>query len=91
VRELHADGLTDREIAVELGVSRQGVWVARTALRLKAHRRWRRFADAQLRVLHARGLTDGQIGRRLGVTKQTVGKRRQKLGLPPNPRGRCRA
>lgn len=80
VRQLIAQGLTDGQIAVRLGVSRTGVTNNRRAHGVAT--KWPRIDVKTVRKLAAAGLTDGQIADRLGVAKTGVLRVRHRAGVP---------
>lgn len=93
VREMHAAGLTDREMAEQLGIT----CVAVTQRRLRTlglppnvarNRLSPSEADARIREMHAEGLSDRRIGEQLGVSETQVRGWRHELGLPALHRGR---
>jgi len=90
VRELHAAGTNDTQIAKALRVPTTRVNEMRRALGLKSHMPQSRpitgeRAD-QLRRLHAKGLNDREIAEAMGYHKVSIYIRRNRLGLKPNPR-----
>ena len=88
VRELHTQGMLDKEIAAQLGIGRRTVTNIRDSLGLTPHHGV--DADQVLR-LHTDGLTDRQIADRINQTRvrkinrRTVWGVRKRLGLNPNP------
>ncbi|WP_136053457.1 hypothetical protein [Microbacterium sp. K5D] len=88
VRELHAQGMLDKEIAEQIGIGRRTVTNIRDTLGLAPHH----GVDAdQVRRLHTDGLTDRQIADRINQTRarkinrRTIWGVRKRLGLNPNP------
>ena len=101
IQDLHAAGLTDQEIADELGATRSAVSQARSRLGLQVNRvqreqRVRRDPAprhdfrADVTRLHSEGLTDQEMGARLDLTSSHVGTLRRGLGLPVNRSARTR-
>lgn len=92
VAALHAEGMTDQQIADVLGTQRSVVWQARTKLGLPVNRAERApqgrrtLHDDRVRELHAEGLTDAQISERAGISKAWAAELRRTLGLQPNRR-----
>lgn len=88
VRELHTQGMLDKEIAAQLGIGRRTVANIRDSLGLAPHHGV--DADQVLR-LHTDGLTDRQIADRINQTRvrkinrRTIWGVRKRLGLNPNP------
>ena len=88
VRELHTQGMLDKEIAAKLGIGRRTVTNIRDSLGLTPHHGV--DADQVLR-LHTEGLTDRQIADRINQTRvrkinqRTIWGVRKRLGLNPNP------
>ena len=87
VRELHAKGLTDAEIARQLDAAYTSVnRVRRVILQLPANTRRGKNLTLKLgdiRALHAKGLVDREIAERLGCSISTVCAHRRRMGLPP--------
>lgn len=81
VLRLHAEGLTDREMAEQLGANHHSVSEARRTAGLVANKK---TPNEQVRELHATGADDVQIGAALGLSFRHVGKIRRDLDLPPN-------
>lgn len=94
VRELHAEGKTDRQIAEVIGVTAPAANQIRRRLRLPVNRedRTRWAASVTSRVdrrpeitrLHGEGMTDAAIATELGISKNRVGELRRDLGLKAN-------
>lgn len=103
---LKATGLNARQIAEQLGVSRNAVLgrldrIVRPDRKKKAYiaqnaerraERLKKQADMRLRVaaLWKTRLSDGAIGRELGISQRWVGQIRCSLKLPPHPPGTVR-
>jgi transposase len=88
VRELHGQGMLDKDIAAQIGIGRRTVTNIRDALGLAPHH----GVDADhVRRLHTDGLTDRQIADRINQTRfrkidrRTIWGVRKRLGLNPNP------
>lgn len=86
VHELHAQGLTDKEIGAKLGKTRDHVskvrqWLKLPTIRHKTITEW-------VAELHGQGKTDQEIARALNRTRDHVASMRRRLGLPliPSPR-----
>lgn len=85
VSELWGEGLTDDQIAQQLGTSRSTVNRVRTSLGLaRVLGRKSKVADEDLRELHADGKTDREMAAVFGVALKTVMTRRARLGLVRN-------
>ncbi|MFJ4174012.1 helix-turn-helix domain-containing protein [Microbacterium sp. NPDC089696] len=94
IGELHAEGLTDNEIAERLGVTRMAVSQVRSRLGLtvnpdsRAGHLYGPRASAQhrddLQRLHGLGRTDREIAQELGVSSSYVGDLRRQAGLTAN-------
>lgn len=87
ITELHAQGMTDDQIAADLGSTRATVWKAREKLALDRNPAPRPAGKPSKHLpdvarLHGEGLTDKQIGERLGIVKQYAAKLRRDLHLP---------
>ncbi len=82
--ELHRRGLTDREIAEELGVTQAAVNYRREKLGLKNNYTRSTFSDDELLRLSNQGLNDHEISKALGVTQAAINYRRGRLGLKSN-------
>lgn len=82
--------LTDSEIAVRLGKTRDQVCASRKYLRLPANREPRRRSDLDdtIREMNGQGLDDITIAERLGKRSEYVNSRRRKMGLARNPHAR---
>ncbi|MFJ6427510.1 hypothetical protein [Microbacterium maritypicum] len=88
VRELHGQGMLDKEIAEQIGIGRRTVTTIRDTLGLAPDH----GVDAdQVRRLPTDGLTDRQIADRINQTRfrkidrRTIWGVRKRLGLNPNP------
>lgn len=90
IRELHAQGLTDSEIAQKLGVRLSSVhYMRKTILQLPSNTLARIEAVKDtIRELHAQGLTDLEIAHRMGYAVSTINGHRRQMGLPFNPQVR---
>ena len=98
LRRLHAQGLSDVRIAVELGASRSAVQDARRRLGLAAN--FAKFgngttsrdklSDDDLRRMHGDGMSDLAIARSCGIASSVAHRRRVGLGLPANYNGRAK-
>lgn len=90
LRELHAEGLTDGQIAERLGISRTAAQQTRARLKLpvNADRRGgygpHRSKDTRdaIERLHAEGRTDAEMAEQLGFTYTYIAGIRRELGLP---------
>lgn len=80
---LHAQGLTDIEIARKMGV--QGPWVCRLREQLGLPRNLT-WHEADALPLYKEGMTDREIAAKLGVQRLTIFKWRQRQRLPAHPR-----
>lgn len=80
---LHADGLTDHEIAIAMNApySTVGAWRRTHGLSPNPSQR---SGDAARRRLHAEGLTDRQIAEKIGMGRAAISVWRRKNGLPIN-------
>lgn len=97
IARLHAEGLSDRMIARDVGLSRSRVAQLRRALGLapveqerrerpaRHPRAQRTSAAAEVARLHGEGLRDVEIAERLELNKNYVGNLRRELGLPLIP------
>ena len=84
LRQLRKKGVSNRQIARELGVCQQTVCYWVNVLKLPLRKRGKRkFTDEEFLRLYESGLNDAEIARELGVSKKTVLTRRKELGLPP--------
>lgn len=83
IKRLHADGLTDTQIARETGCTVSAVKHWRKVNSLPANRK-RDSTSAALTDLHARGYTDKQMAERLGLPPSRVSNWRSTKGLLPN-------
>lgn len=94
MRELHADGLTDREIGVVIGVTKSRVGEVRRAVGLPPVTTTRPVKPVkarrvlavdehrdEVRRMHAEGCSDVVIASTLGVSRSTVQRTRLALGL----------
>lgn len=101
IRELHAAGLTDQEIADQLGVTRKAAQQSRLRLHLPVNRaarprRERHGAEPRhdyrpdIARLHGEGLTDAQIAERLDLSPSYTATLRRGLALPANRSERTR-
>ena len=79
-RRLALAGLTVKQIAVEIGITRQGVENCLKATGTQPHRVVK-YTDDQIIAFHQDGLTDIDIARELGICTETVLKVRHRLGL----------
>ena len=70
--ELHQQGLTDREIAQNLGVTQAAVNYRREKLCLKNNYEPETFSNDELIKLHRQGYTDREISEDLHVTQAEV-------------------
>ena len=82
--ELHQQGLTDREIAQNLGVTQAAVNYRREKLGLENNYEPETFSNDELIKLHSQGYTDREISEALHVTQAAVNYRRGRLGLKSN-------
>lgn len=97
IARLHAEGLSDRMIARDVGLSRSRVAQLRRDLGLapveqerrerpaRHPRAQRTSAAAEVARLHGEGLRDVEIAERLELNKNYVGNLRRELGLPLIP------
>ena len=85
-RKLYDQGLNDREISMQIGVSDSSVarWRNAEGLPPQFPRRAQKFSREEARKLHALGLTDAEIGATLGMKGETIKKWRQSAKLPAN-------
>lgn len=87
IKRLHADGLTDTQIARETGCTVSAVKRWRKVNSLPANRK-RDSTSAALTDMYAKGYTDKQMAERLGLQPSRVSNWRSTKGLPPNaPKG----
>lgn len=92
VRELHAQGATDRDIAEALGLTVPAANQLRRRLHLPVHPADRSLWAAsmanresrrpEVRRLHALGWSDARIATEIGVSKSRVGELRRLMQLP---------
>jgi len=82
--ELYNEGMTDREISIELGVSQSAVNYRREKLGLPSNYNKEAIPDALIREYNEKGFTDREIADELGVSQASVNYRRQRLGLSSN-------
>ncbi len=86
-KRLHAEGMTNKEIANVLGFSQDIARKIRCNLGLPSLAKGRKPVVAEvidndeLKKLYAKGLSDKEIGSVFGVNEKTVFKKRQSLGL----------
>lgn len=94
VARLHAEGLSDRKIGEQLGISRPYVAVIRNRLGLAPLERTRRRQEPnrpredrrpEVTRLHALGMRDDAIAEQMGLSVTYVGNLRRDLGLPTHP------
>jgi|GEM_PF-1304941 len=96
---LHATGLTDVQLAAELGIDRSYTSALRRKLGLPANRPpkterptgIREERAQRFRELHAAGLTDQEIGDQIGITQRGAAALRRRLELPANHVTRARS
>lgn len=79
-----ADGLTDEQIAVNVGVSVRQVQRLRQAIRALRTPEAPGLLDAELRRLHAAEFTTAEIAADMGTTAATIRDRLRRLGLEPH-------
>ncbi|HOP08741.1 MAG TPA: hypothetical protein PK718_01830 [Candidatus Methanofastidiosa archaeon] len=82
--ELYKNGMTDKEIADELGVSQSAVNYRREKLGLPSNYKKDMIPNDLVKDLNERGYTDKEIAERLGVSQSSVNYKRQRLGLTSN-------
>lgn len=88
---LYREGRRDREIAEELGVSKQTIQRWRSLQGLHPNGQGGpvlSFREEDARRLHEKGLTDHEIGEKLGVSFTLIGRWRRRRGLKCNPRAK---
>lgn len=83
IKRLHADGLTDTQIAREAGCAVSAVKRWRKVNSLPANRK-RDSTSAALTDMYAKGYTDKQMAERLGLPPSRVSNWRSTKGLLPN-------
>lgn len=83
IKRLHADGLTDTQIARETGCTVSAVKRWRKVNSLPANRK-RDSTSAALTDMYAKGYTDKQMAERLGLPPSRVSNWRSTKGLLPN-------
>lgn len=83
IKRLHADGLTDTQIAREAGCAVSAVKRWRKVNSLPANRK-RDSTSAALTDMYAKGYTDKQMAERLGLPPSRVSNWRSTKGLTPN-------
>ena len=83
IKRLHADGLTDTQIARETGCTVSAVKHWRKVNSLPANRK-RDSTSAALTDMYAKGYTDKQMAERLGLPPSRVSNWRSTKGLLPN-------
>lgn len=80
------NGLTDREIAAQIGMTTSGAGAIRRALGLPSVRiRHQSTRDQAVRAAWGQGLTDRGIAERTGMTPKGARSARERLGLPRHP------
>ena len=79
VLALYREGMTDKEIAVKLGKTRDQVTAVRKHLALPVHRR--ESTDDRIRACHAQGMNDIQIAKHLNLGHEHISTRRRVMGL----------
>ena len=91
LKQLHAEGLNDCEIARKLGVPRGRIYYRRKVmLKLPNNsqkgcpRKSRFIPSSELIKLYKQGLTNREIGDRLGVTRSAIWHRLKQLNLSSN-------
>lgn len=86
LRALYDRGLTDREIAEEMGCARDSVrlWRKRTELPPNGNKAKRRVDWDAVRALYMAGMTDREIAEATGHHRQSIGDWRRTEGLPCN-------
>ena len=92
IRDLHAQGLNDAEIAKQLDLPYSSVNYTRRevlGLSANANRGARTQVDENMiRALHAQGLDDTEIAQRLGFSPVTIGEHRRRMRLKVNRKER---
>ena len=84
-RRLALSGLTVKQIAVEMGITRQGVEYNLKATGTEPFRVVK-YSDHQIASLHQEGLTDTEIAAELGISTDTVSNVRHRLGIKAHDR-----
>ncbi|MBL8865901.1 MAG: hypothetical protein JNK93_10110 [Planctomycetia bacterium] len=88
IRKLHAEGKSDRQIAIITNMSESRIGkLRRYALGLEPNRVAEAVDNARdniIRRLNAQGLIDHDIARRIGSSTRAVARARKRLGLPAN-------
>lgn len=76
-------GKTDREIAVNFGVSPEAIrsWRNRNGYKCNREQGEVRKCEPALRAMVEAGMTDAEIGARLGISREAAAWRRNKLGI----------
>ena len=82
-RSLYDKGMTDSQMAREVGCAKEAVLKWRLGEGLPFHETKAAFDREKMLVLYRQGLSDAQIARELGCTSKTVTYWRKKKGLPP--------
>lgn len=85
VRQLHKDGLNDRQIGSKLGIDRRDVYNDRRILGLPSNHDDTEGLEEQrdnVAELHALGFNDYEIGARLGIKRDAVRRARLARELP---------
>lgn len=87
-RRLYDQGITDREIAAEMGASYSTVHRWRLAAQLPPksakHKRRCKFDETLARKLYDDGLSDQKIADQVGASFQSISRWRIRNGLPSN-------
>lgn len=89
LRQLHGQGLTDKEIGAEMGVSPKtaGTWRRSLGLPTNTPARVSQLDEDRVRKLYEEGNSDDAIGRICGCSHQTIRNWRRREGLPSNYKG----
>ena len=87
IRRLHAQGMTDREMADVFGVDKTSVWYHRRRMGLPVNRSTK-VDSGEVRRLHAQGMSDRQMARALRVSRPTIMHHRRRMGLPATTHAR---
>lgn len=72
LKQLHSQGLNDREIANIVGCNPGYVGVRRRELKIISQKEKERISREEVKRLHSKGLNDRQIAERLGCTRPGI-------------------
>jgi hypothetical protein len=81
IKQMYADGATDKEIGESLGRPEEGIRFQRRKMKLTKLKRWTKADEAALESLLAKGYKHQQIADKLGRTLDAIQARACQLGL----------